>query len=576
MTDDISKTITDAHAEKTQKSKETFEVKGIVSAFVAALKNYALYPESHNIRQKSTVFAKACLENYLMSHETLRLTVEKSKLLFQGEAVYLEKPDEKVLTYPLFRDGIHWFELQNGMTIEELQTLLNLLTKHRTAREEAEDDLATEMWEVDFPHLRYKVDEGVWVGEPVIEFSSLRANPISIEQTEARAAQPLDVASKANPLAGQADFMKLSFIEENQIKALIDEEEARNSTQDCLDVLVVVLQEQNSQADYDTIIQFLTGEIQYALSQCEFSYILSFLDAVETLSQKPVSGHEWLAGLSADFRKRIAGPEALAALAQAWPQVNTMTDEQMADLRRLLLRLPSDVIYTLLPMLSRIRYSRIEEMLMGVIAMHAGNSPVDIAALVDELKERMVRRFITLLGEVGTDASNKLLFDLTRHSSDKVREYAIHALLDRDMQNMRVLFSRMKDEQPDIQRLMCKHLGKQRSSLAEELLLNYLETNRLKTGNREHILDCYRALGRCAGPGAIPYLEKKLLKQDWKALLGMTNDLHRQGAAMALWLMPKQWHADDILDKAARSFFRGIRQACREGEKEAPGTVRRK
>ena len=576
LADLISKTAKVSAMEKTPNPKDVFEVKGVVATFAAALKNYTLYPEHHGIRQKSTIFAKATLDHFLINHEVLRLDVEESKLLFQGEVVHQDKPDERMLAFPLFRDGIQWFEWHHGLTIEELQTFLNILTKHRIVKEEAEDDLATALWEIEFAHVRYKVDEGIWVGEPLVDFSNLKANSISNEQMDQRAAETLTVAAKVNLEESEADFLKLNSAEEYRIREMIDEEETRNCTQDCLDVLVIILREQTTLQDYDTILHFLVGEIQYAMSQCEFDYILSFFDAIELLSQKPVDENPLLVNLFSDFRKKIATDEVLAALEQAWPQINTLTNEMMENLRRLLLRLPSDAIFSLMAILSRTRYPRIEDMLTGVVAVHACSDRVDMMDIVEALKERQVRKFITLIGEVRTENASKCLFDLAKRASGKVREYAVHTLLERDFENIRTLFAGIENEPPPVQHVICRHLGKQRSALSEKLLLDYLAKDSLKTVNREHILDCYRALGRCAGPGAIPFLQEKLLRKDLKAFFGLTVDPHRLGAAITLSLMPKEWNTDNVLGKAARSVVPAIRRACQEGEKENPKALRRK
>jgi len=571
----MNKTSDATPAERIHTTKKFLNVKSFVASFILALKNYALYPENHSISQKSLSTTKQCLEEYFADHELLRLNVEEGKLLFQGEIVHQDKPDEPFLTTPLFRDGIQWFEFREGLYTGELNTFLNLLTKHRTFREEAEDDLSTALWEADLPHLNYKVDDAIWMGEPIVEFSNLKASPISKEQTEERTLASPTFDKKVNLSETEEGSFKLNFTDENKIKAMIHEEEARNCTKDCLDVLALILREEQSSEDYLIVIDFLVGEVQYALSQCEFNYILSFLESIENISQTAPPDNPQLQNLSANFHQKISSPEVLNVLEQVWPQINTVTDDLMNALRKFLLMLPPEVIYTVVSMLPRMKYPRVENMFVEVIAIHAGSALINITELVDTMDERFVHRFITTFGVVGAQNTTKLLFDLTKHPSTKIREYAIHALAERDYDNICKLFSRIENEQPAIQQLICKHLGQQRSSTAERLLLAYLEKKRHKITNREHLLDCYRALGRCAGPQAIPLLQKILLQRDWKALLGLSMDPHRQGAALSLLLMPKEWNTRSILNSAAQSFFPGIRHAYKIGEKESRKVVRR-
>lgn len=572
--DNNSNALITTSSEKYQTTEEILDVKSLMTSFVKAVKNYYLYPENHSISQKSLITVKEHLDKFFTTREFLRFNVEENKLLFHGEVVHQDKPEEQSLAFPLFRDGIQWLEFRNGLAVEELRTFLSLLTKHRTIKEEAEDDLATALWGADLPHLHYKVDSGIWVSEPIVDFSSFKAGATSIQQAEEITSDSFDLSKKVNLSKSVADFMELDFMDENKIMAMIQQEESRDFTQDCLDILVIILREQNTEEDLLTIIDFLIGEIQYALSQCEFNYILKFLDSIDSLSQISNRENPMLTNLLADFRQRISSPEVLEVLEQAWPQVNVITDALVDDLRKFLLVLPPEVIHTLIPMLSRIRYPRIEKMFMEVIAVHAGRSLMNITELIDTIKESLIGDFITILGSVSMHNSAKLLFDLTRHSSVKVRECAINTLVELDRENLRMLFSLIEDDQPVIQHLICKHLGKQRSQMAEKLMLGYLKKVRFKRKKGEHILDCYRAFGRCASRHAIPFLQDILLKKDRKAFFGMNVDPHRQGAALSLLLMPKEWNTEIILHKAAKSLFHGVKRAYRNAEKEVLKTGR--
>ena len=118
--------MSDFSNEKVIETDNILQVKRFLASFVTALKNYALYPENHSISQKSLIITKDNLEEYLSNHKCLRLYVEDDKLLLQGSIAHQEKPEERVLVYPLFRDGIQWIEFHDGLTAEELKILLFL------------------------------------------------------------------------------------------------------------------------------------------------------------------------------------------------------------------------------------------------------------------------------------------------------------------------------------------------------------------------------------------------------------------------------------------------------------------
>lgn len=166
-----------------------------------------------------------------------------------------------------------------------------------------------------------------------------------------------------------------------------------------------------------------------------------------------------------------------------------------------------------------------------------------------------------------------LLESLTRHASRYVREMAARALLGESPKHIKQMTHLLNDSHPALSRLICERLGQRRDGWAEKVLLAYLrkaysQASRQKQ-DETHLLECYRALGRCALPRAIPFLQNILLKKNWRALLGVEGHCHRRGAALALLLMPAEWNAGPILKKAAQSPFRNVRLACRQAFEEA-------
>ena len=65
--------------------------------FTTAVKQFAFYPETNQILQTSLGAVQAWFDEFLERHESLRLSVEKDSLLFQGEVVHQERPHDQAL-----------------------------------------------------------------------------------------------------------------------------------------------------------------------------------------------------------------------------------------------------------------------------------------------------------------------------------------------------------------------------------------------------------------------------------------------------------------------------------------------
>lgn len=552
------------------------KIRDMLASLFIALRNHALYPEEHVVCRKSVAVVLSRLDGFLADHDFLHLDVEEDRFLFEGEVVHQGPPQNDNLPFQLFRDGILWLEFHSGLTTEELNSFFKLLIRYRTPQEEAEGDLVTGLWEAGFPHIQYRKVDVLWKAEPLIDFRLLKTGPgESQAMEEGERESPAPVVKIAIPAAEPA-FWKITPEEEKAIREMVLEEETRNNTEDVLDVLTIILMQQRDPKNFTIILEFLAEEFAYALAQGELLFVLKFLENLDALWESVTPEEPWTLPLLNDFRQKISGPDVLGALEQAWPIVGVMEADRRDCLRRALLWFPADVVLTLGPMLAKTDLPIVEQFLSEIIGIHAGRDLQPMAHLLSEAEEPLVRKLIPLLRGLDGQGPADLLFGLTRHPSVPVCRDAIHILITRDPQNLTKLFPLIEDSRLPIRRLILDHLGKRRNRLAEELLLKYLEKNPASLKDRQHILACYRALGQCGSSRSLLFLRESLLRQAWKAFLGIGNSLHRQGAALALKAMTNEKAAQALLESAARSPFSGIRfayrhaiEAARKRRKEA-------
>jgi predicted phosphatase len=554
--------------EANQTDEEILRVKGIIVSFLIALRKYSLYPEDNSICKEALLTVINHIQGFLSDYECLRLSVEKDRFLFQGSSVYQDKEKEPSLAFRLYCEGIQWFEFQKGFTSEELNSFLRMLNRYRNTKEEAEDDLVTALWESPLPHLQYKVDDVLWEAEPLSDLSCMKANPDHVHLTENSVKERVTHDIKTSISAPVPLLYSLTPSEEKQIQDMILEEETRNSTKDALDVLIIILKEQRDPNDFASNLGFLIEEFRYDFSQCEFYFIWQFLEKLSALKRSVAMDKPWIPSMLDDFLRKISSTEVLGILEEARPQIKIMNEDQWEALRQALLLLPSQMMLTFSSILVTRDFPRIEEMLMEIMSSHADRSLAYVKQLLEKAEEPLIRRLIHILRSIREQDPTELLLKLTRHHWDAVRKDAISALVARDPQHLRTLFPLLEDPQISTRNYICEQLGKRRSSVAEELLLDYLENRRFKLRDQKHLLACYGTLGRCASIHSLPFLQKSLLRKDWKTLLGISSSLHLRGAALALMMMNEE-EARAILKTASRSLYRGMRLAYRQAAEDS-------
>jgi HEAT repeat protein len=142
-----------------------------------------------------------------------------------------------------------------------------------------------------------------------------------------------------------------------------------------------------------------------------------------------------------------------------------------------------------------------------------------------------------------------------------VRKQAIRQFEGINGEVIKWLFILTEDPDESIRNMVLRKLGRDRNQVAEELLLNYLETRQYTITNHQHLLACYRALGRCGSHRCIPFLKKLLFTKGW--FLDLGKSVHRIGATVALFALETK-EAKEILQKASGSFLPAVRLAYRK------------
>ncbi len=104
--------------------------------------------------------------HFLHKYGTLRLEIERERIISKGGLISEGLPDEGTLHFTLFQVGIRWLEFMVGIELEELHDILIILDKYTKLSAEPEGDIVTAFWEAQFPHMQYEVAEFSWGGDP--------------------------------------------------------------------------------------------------------------------------------------------------------------------------------------------------------------------------------------------------------------------------------------------------------------------------------------------------------------------------------------------------------------------------
>ncbi|MGB2929630.1 MAG: HEAT repeat domain-containing protein [Desulfobacterales bacterium] len=559
-----------------QTAQELQAVEAVIASFIMAAKNYAMYPESHATCQNSLQTVKSRLDAFIENYGDLRFEVEKDRLLFQSKTVQQDDPKTGTLAFPLFRDGIQWLEFKQGFELWEISGFFKIFNDYKSLQEEAEGDLVTALWEMDFPHLQYAAMDVLWKAETLIDFTTFKVTDHETpdaamqEQVDDDHQDLADTAETPDDGAGLAlstmdrTIWQLTPEESQNLEQMVAEEERQSSTQDVLDVLEVILQTQNQPENYSLILDFIKEEFKNALAQGNFQIALDFLESLQKTYQSCKVEKPWARPLLDRFFINISDTQVLGVLRQVLPTFDNQHADRIKVFRRLLLRFPPAAITALALLLLEKLSVSVERQLLEIIGSLALKDIYPLEQLLNRPEEALVKKLVFIIGYIKGEKTEQILLEMTQHESGRVRLEALKALIHRDSNMIKKIFHLIDDPVLTIRRMMWKYLEKHEDPETGNLIRNYLDHKKIRREDDQQILNCYKTLVRCDSSCFVPFLRESLISQGLD--FSFDRSLRRRGAALALLELDTE-EAREVLKKASKSLFPSVRSAYRKALK---------
>lgn len=134
------------------------EVKALFQQFGRAVAALKIFPPLHPNAVKFRADFLEHLHSFIRVHGRLEIRVEGTAFWYKEEAVYRDDSINKSLPYLFFKDGIQKLGFKSGIAEKELEEFLNIVLEASLLPTE-ESDIAMALWERDFENIEYVVPD---------------------------------------------------------------------------------------------------------------------------------------------------------------------------------------------------------------------------------------------------------------------------------------------------------------------------------------------------------------------------------------------------------------------------------
>ena len=550
--------------------QQSDDTRKLFAYLLTTCKNMSLYPEDHSISMNSIRQFYETLEAYIRQYGDVRIEIEKDRVICQGIEVHKGPSKEGTLPFTLFRDGIRWLEFTEGIDLEETREILFIIHKYSILTTEPEGDIVTDFWEAHFDHVLYKADDFIsaLALDQIDSLSKPDTMPPAAEteiETEDKPVSldspAIDTKSLDGPAIDPASFV-LTPQEQIELQEMITREEMASATEH-LNMLLDMLLEEQGEKDFNIVLEVLMEEFESSYSRHDFEAALIILDGMRKVLDSGRLRMPWAGPLIESFYKDISSDtKCLKPLKDIWSSLNV---QQMETLKLIFQHLNPRAVDTLMHFLLLGQSSQLEQIVENTIISLAHQDISCLESLINDPDERIVEKVVPVLSRLEGDTSSKYLIKLARHLSASVRCMAVKAIGQARGNQTSAIFEFIDDPDASVRHVILTQMAQSRNEIAEDLMLQYLQTRKLSAAQSEHIMECFKTLGKCGSLRSIPFLIKTLLHRKWMA--GLRKSAYREGAALALVAL-KIPEARQVIEAAGRSLHPGLRRIAREAGRE--------
>jgi HEAT repeat protein len=399
----------------------------VMRTLVKAVKASKMYLPEHEICRKFRDDFATRLFRHLDEHGDLALIVKGYEFYVGATPVYEESNRIENLAFRCSADGLRELVVQHGLTREDLDRLLDILTSDTRS---LDHDIVTRLWEQPIPHVGYEVAEMGDGAEGELALSSLPAGGSTSSDAET------DGDPGAGPSAPEPEVIPESLHHDSAVFTLTDEEVAslqqqvvEDSTQDyvgqLVDILASILTLDDDEQSFLEVLQVLDDIVATSVRQGGCERANDILDRLLALrddeAKVSARGRELIRVVWTQMGTwdRVAPLEDLLSRQGVW---------DASALAGYLVRLPSSAVDSLITLLDHVQTAKGRRILCDALTGLAGDAVEAMLARLPQASWYVARNLIYVLGCVKDPRAQPALEAMMTHHDVRLRQEALKAL----------------------------------------------------------------------------------------------------------------------------------------------------
>lgn len=523
--------------------------KDLLQAFPKARKNLRMYPANNPIYVKTIEAVYKKFEEFFGLRDQLSLKIGRNEMFYENEIAFEGSGKDENLPLFFFRDGIRELKFNKGLKQEELRQFLEVLSVDFD-REDMEDDIVTLLWDKDFTHISYKVDDTVLVEDEGYEDEATgQAQEGAMEEDNIKSAYEDAIKSE------EVTDVVMMPLSESDLAALSREieDDKQDRKEKFIDMLFDMLYLSESMEEFKDVTRIMNNAVEFSMEQGDFKNAVDLFKRTRALIESTKS----------DVVKKTMGIVMSYAGTPALVEKITGRLETGGEKARALFEeytgfLGVNAMPSLIKMLGEMKSRDARKHVADALAVLGKK---DVSPLVKALRDDrwyVVRNMVFILRMIGETKCVEYLSRVVGHEDARVRREVIKAMGEIGGQGAaQSVKGCLEDPEQSVRVTAVRALGGIGSDYAKRVIFDAISGKGFLNLDFEEMKIYFDALSKWHDSDTVDFLTE-ILKKNPLFKRALHNDL-RACAAYSLGLMGNK-DSLKMLEKLAGSKSRTLRE----------------
>ena len=442
---------------------------------------------------------------HLARYGEFDLEVEPFALRYNGCDIYENLDAKESMASRVYADGIRTLIFEPGVDARELIAFLGIVGSERPT---SDDDIVTQLWERDLPHVRYLMEEDFIEAHLVVDLSV----PGSQQEAISRIYQALSEQIPPQPRMIPKHLLMLTGEEEKWLYKARQVEARRNALDDVINILSATLAGvKNPEIFRDfvgimgnlTTNMFLAGEIGHALR------LIRFMDELRKLSSTPPGRRKLLT----DAIAGVLSESTIEVMQETLDGVESVSHE---ELKELLLVFGLPCLGGICELLGRVEKLKMRKAIIEVLVDLGRDNPTVFAPFLSDPRWYLVRNVVLVLSLIGSPAALELIVRLISHKEARIRREVL-GFLERsgDIKAKSYIVKYLRDDSGTLRIKALQVLAREKLAFALKPILALTTAEEFAGKDLAEKKAVYEAVGELGSAEMLPMFREMLLKKYW-------------------------------------------------------------